>query len=70
MRLRAANAQLRAEMTERGNYFGEIEHVGRRSGPGASAIEGQGAMSKGDLNALAKPLRLQSDPDLPRFRLR
>ncbi|MDK1018784.1 MAG: XRE family transcriptional regulator [Actinomycetota bacterium] len=50
---RAANAQLRAEMTERGNYFGEIESIA------ADAVrtigyEGQGAMSKGDLNALAK----------------
>jgi XRE family transcriptional regulator, fatty acid utilization regulator len=49
---RAVNAQLRAEMTERGNYFADVERLA------ASAVDaidwsGQGAMSKGDLNALA-----------------
>ena len=49
---RAVNAQLRAEMTERGNYFAEIEDIA------ADAVEavgftGQGALSKGEMNALA-----------------
>jgi len=50
---RAANSQLRAEMTERGNYFEEIEQIASEA---VAAIEysGQGAMSKGDLNALAE----------------
>ncbi len=49
---RAANAQLRAEMTSRGNYFAEIEKIAAEA---VAAIDftGQGAMSKGDLNALA-----------------
>ncbi len=50
---RAANAQLRAEMTERGNYFGEIEKIAAEA-VDAIGFEGQGAMSKGNLNALAK----------------
>jgi len=49
---RAANAQLRAEMTERGNYFGDIEAIAADA-VRAIGYEGQGAMSKGDLNALA-----------------
>lgn len=50
---RAANAELRAEMTQRGNYFAEIEALATEA---VSAIDysGQGAMSKGDLNALAR----------------
>jgi predicted transcriptional regulator len=50
---RAANAQLRAEMAERGNYFAEIEELAAEA---VAAIDysGQGAMSKGDLNALAQ----------------
>jgi predicted transcriptional regulator/transcriptional regulator with XRE-family HTH domain len=49
---RAANAQLRAEMTERGNYFGDIETIATEVVE-AIGYSGQGAMSKGDLNALA-----------------
>ncbi|HHC09309.1 MAG TPA: helix-turn-helix domain-containing protein [Actinobacteria bacterium] len=50
---RAANAELRAEMKARGNYFGEIEAVAAEA---VAAIDYQatGAMSKGDLNALAR----------------
>jgi transcriptional regulator with XRE-family HTH domain len=49
---RAVNAQLRAEMTDSGNYFPEIERIA------AAAVEavgfsGQGALSKGEMNALA-----------------
>ncbi|MEN8041952.1 MAG: ImmA/IrrE family metallo-endopeptidase, partial [Actinomycetota bacterium] len=50
---RAANAQLRSEMTERGNYFGDIEAIAAEAVE-AIGYEGQGAMSKGDLNALAE----------------
>jgi predicted transcriptional regulator/DNA-binding XRE family transcriptional regulator len=49
---RAANAQLRAEMTDRGNYFSEIEAVASEV-VDAIGYSGQGAMSKGDLNTLA-----------------
>lgn len=49
---RAVNAELRAEMRGRGNYFAEIEALAAEA---VEAIEyrGTGAMSKGDLNALA-----------------
>ena len=50
---RAVNAQLRSEMTERGNYFAEIETIAA-SAVDAVGFSGQGAMSKGDLNALAE----------------
>ena len=50
---RAANAQLRAEMKERGNYFAEIESIAADA-VAAVGFSGQGAMSKGDLNALAE----------------
>ena len=63
---RAANAQLRAEMTERGNYFSEIEKLA------ASVVEaidysGHGAMSKGDLNRLADHFgfKVIRTPDVP-----
>jgi len=63
---RAANAQLRAEMTERGNYFSEIEKIAAAA---VAAIDytGQGAMSKGDLNALAAHfgLKVIRTPDIP-----
>jgi predicted transcriptional regulator/transcriptional regulator with XRE-family HTH domain len=49
---RAANAQLRAEMTERGNYFAEIEQIAAEA-VDSIGYSGQGAMSKGELNALA-----------------
>ncbi len=49
---RIANSELRAEMRERGNYFGEIEDVARdvvaRAGYG-----GQGALTEGDIQGLA-----------------
>jgi len=63
---RAANAQLRAEMTERGNYFEEIESL---AGSVVEAIgySGQGAMSKGDLNLLADHFgfKVIRTPDIP-----
>ncbi|MEZ5175815.1 MAG: helix-turn-helix domain-containing protein [Acidimicrobiia bacterium] len=63
---RAANAQLRAEMTERGNYFAEIEAL---AADAVAAIDysGQGAMSKGDLNALAAHFGFSviRTPDVP-----
>lgn len=49
---RAVNAQLRSEMTERGNYFSDIEAIAAAA-VDAIGWSGQGAMSKGDLNALA-----------------
>ncbi len=49
---RAANAQLRAEMTARGNYFQDIERIAADA-VDAIAYSGHGAMSKGDLNALS-----------------
>jgi transcriptional regulator with XRE-family HTH domain len=49
---RAANAQLRAEMTERGNYYAEIEAIAAEA-VRAIGYSGQGAMSKGELNTLA-----------------
>lgn len=63
---RAANSQLRAEMTERGNYFSEIEKIAAAA---VAAVDyaGQGAMSKGDLNALAAHfgLKVIRTPDIP-----
>lgn len=50
---RAANAQLRAEMTEKGNYFREIEEIAAEA-VSTLGYSGQGAMSKGDLNTLAE----------------
>ncbi len=63
---RAANAELRSEMTARGNYFAEIEALAAEA---VSAIDysGQGAMSKGDLNALARHFgfKVIRTPDVP-----
>ncbi|MFV2000797.1 MAG: helix-turn-helix domain-containing protein [Acidimicrobiia bacterium] len=63
---RAANAQLRAEMTERGNYFADIERIAAEA---VAAIDyrGQGAMSKGDLNALSQHFgfKVIRTPDVP-----
>jgi len=63
---RAANAELRAEMKARGNYFPEIEKVAAEA---VTAIDyrATGAMSKGDLNALARHFgfRLIRTSDLP-----
>lgn len=63
---RAVNAQLRAEMTERGNYFGEIESLAARAVK-EIGYEGQGAMSKGDLNTLAAHFgfRVIRTPEVP-----
>ncbi len=63
---RAANAELRAEMKRRGNYFGEIEQIAA-SAVEAIGYQATGAMSKGDLNALAAHLgfRLVRTVDLP-----
>lgn len=63
---RAVNAQLRAEMTERGNYFAEIEVIAGNA-VDAVGFSGQGAMSKGDLNALAElfGFRVIRTPDVP-----
>lgn len=49
---RAVNAELRAEMRARGNYFAEIEALAVEV-VDAIGYRGTGAMSKGDLNALA-----------------
>ncbi|MDJ0790328.1 MAG: helix-turn-helix domain-containing protein [Acidimicrobiia bacterium] len=63
---RAANAQLRAEMTEQGNYFPDVERIA------AAAVEAagfatQGALSKGDLNTLAEyfGFKVIRTPDVP-----
>jgi transcriptional regulator with XRE-family HTH domain len=63
---RAANAELRAEMTERGNYFAEIERIAAEAVDGID-WSGQGAMSKGDLNALAAHFgfRVIRTPEVP-----
>ena len=63
---RAVNAELRAEMTERGNYFAEIEALAARA-VAAIGYEGQGAMSKGDLNKLAGHFgfKVIRTPDVP-----
>ncbi len=63
---RAANAQLRAEMTARGNYFPEIERLATEAVE-AIGYSGQGAMSKGDLNALAAHFgfTVTRTPDIP-----
>ncbi len=50
---RAANAQLRSEMTDRGNYYADIEAIAAET-VAAIGYSGQGAMSKGDLNTLAR----------------
>lgn len=49
---RAANSQLRSEMTARGNYYAEIETIAAEV-VDSIGYTGQGAMSKGDLNTLA-----------------
>jgi transcriptional regulator with XRE-family HTH domain len=49
---RAVNAELRAEMRSRGNYFAEIEKLAADV-VAAIHYDGRGTMSKGDLNALA-----------------
>ena len=49
---RAVNSQLRSEMQERGNYFPEIEAIAAEA-VGAVSHDAPGALSKGDLNALA-----------------
>ena len=49
---RAVNAQLRSEMTERGNYFAEIEAIAADA-VDAVGFSAQGALSKGEMNALA-----------------
>ncbi len=49
---RAVNAQLRAEMKNRGNYFAEIEAIAAEA-VHAVGFDAQGALSQGDLNALA-----------------
>jgi predicted transcriptional regulator/transcriptional regulator with XRE-family HTH domain len=63
---RAVNAQLRSEMTERGNYFADIEVI---AGEAVDTVgfKGQGAMSKGDLNALAElfGFRVIRTPEVP-----
>ena len=63
---RAVNAQLRSEMTERGNYFAEIEVIAGNA-VDAVGFSGQGAMSKGDLNALAElfGFRVIRTPEVP-----
>jgi transcriptional regulator with XRE-family HTH domain len=63
---RAVNAELRAEMRARGNYFADIEAVAREV-VAAVGYTGSGAMSKGDLNAVAshfgfKVIRAQDVP--------
>lgn len=49
---RAVNAELRDEMRRRGNHFAELEEIASEA-VAAIGYEGQGAMSKGDMNALA-----------------
>lgn len=63
---RAANADLRAEMKTRGNYFAEIEGIAADA-VAAIGYTGQGAMSKGDLNALAAHFgfKVIRTPDVP-----
>ncbi|MFO7700044.1 MAG: helix-turn-helix domain-containing protein, partial [Acidimicrobiia bacterium] len=63
---RAVNAQLRAEMTDRGNYFSDIERIASEA-VDAVGFSGQGAMSKGDLNALAElfGFRVIRTPEVP-----
>lgn len=52
---RAANAELRAEMRRRGNYFAEIESVAAELCR-AIGYTGEGAVSKGVVNAIADHL--------------
>ncbi len=63
---RAVNAELREEMRDRGNYFGELEKVAGEAVAGIG-YEGQGAMSKGDINALASlfGFKMIRTPDVP-----
>ena len=49
---RIANAELRADMRLRGNYFGEIEEVARQA-IAAVGYEGRGALTEGDIRELA-----------------
>lgn len=63
---RAVNAQLRAEMTERGNYFADIEKIATAAVDGVG-FSGQGALSKGEMNALADHFgfKVIRTPDVP-----
>lgn len=63
---RAVNAQLRSEMKEQGNYFADIEGIAADAVT-AVGFAGQGAMSKGDLNALADHFgfKVIRTPDVP-----
>jgi len=63
---RAVNAQLRAEMTERGNYFSDIEKIASAA-VDAVGFSGQGALSKGEMNALADHFgfKVIRTPDVP-----
>ena len=63
---RAVNAQLRAEMTERGNYFSDIEKIAAAA-VDAVGFSGQGALSKGEMNALADHFgfKVIRTPDVP-----
>lgn len=63
---RAVNSHLREEMTKRGNYFGEIEVLAANA-VDAIGFKGHGAMSKGDLNALAGHFgfKVIRTPDVP-----
>lgn len=63
---RAANAQLRAEMTDKGNYFADIEKIAAAA-VDAVGFSGQGALSKGEMNALAEHFgfKVIRTPDVP-----
>lgn len=63
---RTVNAELREEMRRRGNYFAEIEEIAAEA-VDAIGYAGQGAMSKGDLNALARHFgfKVIRTPDVP-----
>jgi len=63
---RAVNAQLRAEMTEKGNYFADIEKIAA-SAVDAVGFSGQGALSKGEMNSLADHFgfKVIRTPDVP-----
>jgi len=63
---RAVNAQLRAEMTQRGNYFADIEKIAAAA-VDAVGFSGQGALSKGEMNALAQHFgfKVIRTPDVP-----
>ena len=49
---RIANSALRAEMRERGNYFGDIENVAAEA-VNAAGYNGSGALTEGNIKALA-----------------